>query len=115
MAPKKDDIIITALGRISESTDDIHTEMVAMRQDVSLLQNISAKQQGILETHIKRTELAEAAIKHTADEAVKSRDILDGRITPLEAHVSMWAGAGKLFATLISICSIGGLIYKFFM
>ncbi len=115
MVTKKDDIIVAALERISEATSEIHSEMVAMRESVSSLQTISTKQQGILETHIRRTEIAEAAIKQTALEAAKNREDLDRRVIPLEAHVSMWAGAGKLLAVVVMLVAAGAGIWKLFL
>ena len=109
---KDEAFIDSILERIDASTHEIRGEMTAMRQDISAITVLTAKQQGILETHIRRTELAEAAIKQTADAAALARAQLDSRIVPIEAHVAMWGGAGKFLAVSGTIAAIALVLYK---
>lgn len=106
------DVLNEVLHRIEASTGDIRNEMSEMRKDLSAMAVLTSKQQGILETHIRRTEAAEAAIKQTAATAAENRHQLEGRIVPLESHVAMWAGAGKLVAMLALLAGMVMAIYK---
>jgi chromosome segregation ATPase len=68
------------LSRIEEKLDRLDRR-------VDHVDSTLARQEGHLEEHIRRTELAEKAIAHLRKE-----------IEPLKAHVAKWAGAGKVLA-----------------
>lgn len=82
--------------RINKTADSIRQDMISLRKDLSSLAHISAKQQAILEEHIRRTEINEEALKAT-----------NARLVPIEAHVQMWSGVGKALAIL---AALGGII-----
>lgn len=109
---KQGDIIQRMLESITKNLDEVRSEDIAAHKDISEnfssinkhIANIDvtqAKQNVVLEEHIRRTELAE-----------KSIEDVQKRIAPIEKHISMWAGAGKLLAILGIVSGIAGVIVK---
>lgn len=94
--PSNNDLIHDVLGRLVSSTDEI-------KKDVSSLKTTAVRHQAVLEEHVRRTEAAEAALEH-----------MQSRLKPLETHVSMWGGAGKVLAVLGTVASIIAVLYKIF-
>lgn len=91
-----DELIVEAIKRIDGATTDIS-------KNVTTLTATAAAQQAILDEHMRRTEANE-----------KQLELFESRVHPLETHVSMWAGAGKVLAILGVLASIVGACYKFF-
>ncbi len=54
-----------------------------------------------LQEHMRRTEIAESRI-----------ELLTEELRPLKSHVAMWAGAGKLFAALLSAGGLAVAVLK---
>lgn len=115
MARKKadqDTLVKTILDRIDKVTDETRTEMGEMRKDVSSLANTATKQQAILEEHIRRTEANEKAVNVLTDKHLVDINDIGSRLKPLEAHISMWAGAWKVLAVLSALATIAAATYK---
>ncbi len=113
-----------------ELLSELRTDMKAVHTKLASIDTTLVQQKTILDEHVRRTGLAEEAIKATAliaDAAVKAallvkeqaREELQTTTEPLKAHLSAWAGAGKaltIFGVVMTIAaSIAGIIYKFVM
>ena len=107
-----DTLVKEILEKIDKVTDETRKEMVEMRKDVSSLANTAVEQQVILKEHMRRTEANEASLKILADTHAINAEKISNRIAPLEAHISMWAGAWKVLATLAAIATIAGAAWK---
>lgn len=73
-----------------------------IRVDIGEIKVTQARQAGALETHIRRTELAEAAIAH-----------VQARVVPIEAHVAQMAGAWKLVTALALLIGTAAAAVRF--
>lgn len=89
-----DELLIEAIKRIDGATADINS-------NITQLTATAAAQQVSLEEHMRRTEANE-----------KHLELIESRVSPLEAHVSMWAGAGKVLAILGTLAGIAAAVYK---
>lgn len=89
-----DELIVEAIKRIDGTTKEINAS-------VTELTATAAAQQVSLEEHMRRTEANEKHLEH-----------IQSRVLPLEEHISMWAGAGKVLAVVGALVSIGAAIYK---
>lgn len=94
--PLESDLFVTFIERIDKNLSELNTT--------------TAKQQIILEEHIKRTIANEAYIK-----------TIEQRVVPLEDHIKNSAWMSSLFSKVLavavslgSIISAGMAIYKFF-
>jgi hypothetical protein len=103
-----DELMKLILDRINDTHREMKEDISCLRKDVSCIgEDIAAinvtiaKQQVNIEEHIRRTELAEEAIKN-----------ITGRIVPIEKYVSAWGGVGKALMVLGAISGILVALFK---
>jgi hypothetical protein len=78
-----------------------HRDLGSIHQYINDINVTQARQQIILEEHIRRTEANEqmvAMAKKQYDEDIR---VLHTKISPIEKHVAMWGGAGKFWPLLV--------------
>lgn len=119
-----DEFMKSILKKLNESTDDARKELSEFRAEsrrdlINIRANladsnlIQVRQQAILEDHIRRTEVNEEELALLKIRQAEDIKILSAKIEPLEEHVFMWAGAGKVLIILGVIGTILGGIAKF--
>ena len=91
----------SALDRIERSLEKTDINVSKINEHLGNLDVTAAKQQVTLDDHIARTEVAEANL-----------ELISSRIDPIEKHVAMWAGAGKVIAVFASIAAISTGTFK---
>lgn len=118
---KSDDIMKILLDKIQENHEEAKESFAELRRnlgsvkdDISSINLTSARQQMSLEEHMRRTEANEKALQLLEEKNHKDVESLGSRVVPLERHVAMWGGAGKLIALLATVSALAYTIYKFF-
>jgi len=89
------------LSTILERVDQTHNELTDIRKSVGSLAETAVEHNVILEEHIRRTEVNENNLR-----------LLEERFAPVERHISMWAGAGKVLAIVGLLASLAATLYK---
>lgn len=73
---------------------------------------ILAKQETSLKEHIRRTDLLEAIAADQREELDVRIEALQAQLKPIETHVSMLRGAGKVAAAILSVIGVAAAIAK---
>lgn len=113
MARKSINSLIEALS----AKMDVHNKATTVdikeiKETLHGLHIVSEKQQVILDEHIRRTEANERALELLSNKHLEVEQSIVNRLIPLEKHVSMWAGAGKVLAVIGSVAGIAYSIYR---
>lgn len=116
MAKKSDDkdVFVEILNKVDSHTEELRLELQGIRKDISSINVTAAKHQAILEEHMRRTEANEAALKIIEETHAAKLGLVEDRIKPIEAHIAMWGGAGKVLTVLGILATILASIYKVF-
>lgn len=102
----------TILTRIDSATTEIGADVKELKASVNELEATSREHKAILDEHMRRTAAAEENIELLRLRDEKRDEEVEDRIKPLEKHVAMWAGAGKVLAVLGTIAAIIGAVVK---
>lgn len=89
------------IERIDKGADETRQGLAEVKKEMSEIAKIAERQQALLDEHIRRTEQNEKAIAKVGD-----------RLAPLERHVSMWAGVGKILAAVGTILGALAALYE---
>jgi hypothetical protein len=91
-----------------ETKNDFNTVRTTMTE----MAVTQAKQQVILEEHIRRTEINEEELElHKKTHQTDIKDVHE-KIEPLTKNIAMWAGAGKVLAVMTSLAAIAAAVVK---
>lgn len=93
MADEK--VVILELNKITEKLEKVEERLDCIDGRLNNLDITSAKQEVNLETHMRRTELAEESIQ-----------IIRSEIQPLKKHIHMVEGAFKLLGVVSLIVGL---------
>lgn len=92
---------VSGVDHIVQIVTELRNDMKSVKEDIHEIKITNVQHKGILDEHIRRTEINEKHIATVSD-----------RLVPIERHTAMWAGAGKLVAILATLIAIGGTLYK---
>jgi predicted HTH domain antitoxin len=109
-----------------EIIKDLYAKVNNVNKEISDIKIILAKQEVILDEHIRRTELAEKAIEKNEIAVNKAIDLntialkemrkeLNDEISPLKTEMTKVAGMIKLLGAIVVIISLGLQIANFFI
>lgn len=74
--------------------DKVHDRQESMSQDITEIKTILARQEGVLETHVMRTDIAEANLA-----------LLRADVKPIQEWKDNWSGALRLVLIVGSVAA----------
>lgn len=94
-------------NKINEKLDII----IDKQSEMNVILAVQAEQ---LRIHIARTDALEALAQDYREEADEQRESMIAKLRPIEDHVTMLRGAGKVFAILGSVLALALAALKIF-
>lgn len=95
------DLLMSMLSKLENSVETIHKDVSVIKGNMAKIDSTLVKQEAHLEEHIRRTEASEARL-----------DVIEKSLVPLQHHVVMFSGAGKLLTIVATLIGMAAAVYK---